>query len=92
MFNYLLVDAPDLKIYCRKACWFKSGLGHQSIRRHAAIEDTVRLLTGARYPDWVLVTCILASSLAFVDSSVTNVALPAIGQSPSRPAAPICNG
>ena len=38
-------------------------------------------MTGARYPDWVLVTCILASSLAFVDSSVTNVALPAIGQS-----------
>jgi EmrB/QacA subfamily drug resistance transporter len=33
------------------------------------------------HPDWVLVTCILASSLAFVDSSVTNVALPAIGQS-----------
>jgi EmrB/QacA subfamily drug resistance transporter len=29
----------------------------------------------------VLVTCIFASSLAFVDSSVTNVALPAIGQS-----------
>ncbi|HEX4118625.1 MAG TPA: MFS transporter [Rhizomicrobium sp.] len=31
--------------------------------------------------NWVLVTCILASSLAFVDSSVTNVALPAIGHS-----------
>src|SRR5882757_5718941 len=29
----------------------------------------------------VLATCILASSLAFVDSSVTNVGLPAIGQS-----------
>jgi EmrB/QacA subfamily drug resistance transporter len=29
---------------------------------------------------WVLATCILASSLAFVDSSVTNVALPAIGK------------
>jgi EmrB/QacA subfamily drug resistance transporter len=31
--------------------------------------------------NWVLVTCILASSLAFVDSSVTNVALSAIGHS-----------
>src|SRR6201999_4073397 len=28
----------------------------------------------------VLVTCILASSLAFVDGSVTNVALPALGK------------
>ena len=32
------------------------------------------------HPDWVLATCILASSLAFVDGSVTNVALPAIGR------------
>jgi EmrB/QacA subfamily drug resistance transporter len=32
------------------------------------------------HPDWVLATCILASSLAFVDGSVTNVALPAIGK------------
>jgi EmrB/QacA subfamily drug resistance transporter len=32
------------------------------------------------HPDWVLVTCILASSLAFVDGSVTNVALPAMGK------------
>jgi EmrB/QacA subfamily drug resistance transporter len=32
-------------------------------------------------PNWVLAACILASSLAFVDSSVTNVALPAIGKS-----------
>jgi len=34
-----------------------------------------------QYPNWVLATCILASSLAFVDSSVTNVGLPAIGKS-----------
>src|SRR5712671_844113 len=34
-----------------------------------------------RHPNWVLATCILASSLAFVDGSVTNVALPAIGKS-----------
>src|SRR5581483_2650858 len=32
------------------------------------------------HPTWVLATCILASSLAFVDGSVTNVALPAIGK------------
>ena len=31
------------------------------------------------HPRLVLVTCILASSLAFVDGSVLNVALPAIG-------------
>ena len=34
---------------------------------------------GTRHPGWTLVTCILASSLAFVDGSVVNVALPAIG-------------
>src|SRR5450432_426226 len=34
-----------------------------------------------RHPNWVLATCILASSLAFVDGSVTNVGLPAIGKS-----------
>ncbi|HSS14721.1 MAG TPA: DHA2 family efflux MFS transporter permease subunit [Rhizomicrobium sp.] len=32
------------------------------------------------HPNWVLTTCILASSLSFVDGSVTNVALPAIGK------------
>ena len=35
----------------------------------------------AKYPALVLATCILASSLAFIDGSVLNVALPAIGQS-----------
>jgi EmrB/QacA subfamily drug resistance transporter len=35
----------------------------------------------ARYPALVLATCILASSLAFIDGSVLNVALPAIGRS-----------
>jgi EmrB/QacA subfamily drug resistance transporter len=34
----------------------------------------------ARYPRVVLATCILASSLAFIDGSVLNVALPAIGR------------
>ena len=33
------------------------------------------------HSNWVLATCILASSLAFVDGSVTNVGLPAIGKS-----------
>ncbi|MBA2589878.1 MAG: MFS transporter, partial [Alphaproteobacteria bacterium] len=33
------------------------------------------------HPNWVLATCILASSLSFVDGSVTNVALPAIAKS-----------
>jgi len=32
------------------------------------------------HPNWVLATCILASSLSFVDGSITNVALPAIGK------------
>src|ERR1700712_1145369 len=44
----------------------------------------VRLSMTARktaHPNWVLATCILASSLSFVDGSVTNVALPAIGKS-----------
>lgn len=35
----------------------------------------------AKYPALVLTTCILASSLAFIDGSVLNVALPAIGHS-----------
>ena len=34
-----------------------------------------------RHPALVLATCILASSLAFIDGSVLNVALPAIGHS-----------
>jgi EmrB/QacA subfamily drug resistance transporter len=33
----------------------------------------------ARHPNLTLTACILASSLAFIDGSVTNVALPAIG-------------
>jgi EmrB/QacA subfamily drug resistance transporter len=44
----------------------------------------VRLAMASRktqHPNWVLATCILASSMAFVDGSVTNVGLPAIGKS-----------
>jgi len=34
----------------------------------------------AEHPRWVLAACILASSLAFIDGSVVNVGLPAIGR------------
>src|SRR4051812_25759044 len=44
---------------------------------------TLRPMTDAlpRFPRWTLTATMLASSLAFIDGSVTNVALPAIGQS-----------
>ncbi|MGZ3406461.1 MAG: MFS transporter, partial [Polyangia bacterium] len=35
--------------------------------------------TPSPHNGWTLITCILASSLAFIDGSVVNVALPAIG-------------
>lgn len=38
-------------------------------------------MSGAKHPNLTLATCILASSLAFVDGSVTNVGLPAIAKS-----------
>src|SRR3954463_4047585 len=44
------------------------------------LRQTRRMARKSSHPNWVLVTCILASSLAFVDGSVTNVALPAIGK------------
>src|ERR1700759_2859205 len=37
--------------------------------------------TMSKHSNLILATCILASSLSFVDGSVTNVALPAIGKS-----------
>jgi len=37
--------------------------------------------SGARHPRWTLTATICASSLAFIDGSVVNVALPAIGRS-----------
>jgi EmrB/QacA subfamily drug resistance transporter len=46
--------------------------------------DRARAETGeggkTRYPNWTLAATMLASSLAFIDGSVTNVALPAIGR------------
>jgi EmrB/QacA subfamily drug resistance transporter len=47
----------------------------QSIAR-AAPEPSA----SAAHPRWILVTTILASSLAFIDGSVVNVGLPAIGK------------
>lgn len=45
----------------------------------------------ARHPRLTLAATILASSLAFIDGSVVNVALPAIGRSYGA-TPPICNG
>jgi EmrB/QacA subfamily drug resistance transporter len=39
-----------------------------------------KTVSAGAHPRWTLVTCILASSLAFIDGSVVNVALPAIGR------------
>ncbi|HEY1614084.1 MAG TPA: MFS transporter [Rhizomicrobium sp.] len=41
--------------------------------------EASRFRQNASHPGLVLVTCILASSLAFIDGSVVNVGLPAIG-------------
>ena len=38
-----------------------------------------RLAHDTRHPNWLLTTTILASSLAFIDGSVVNVGLPALG-------------
>lgn len=37
-------------------------------------------IRAVRYPGWTIAATMLASSLAFIDGSVTNVALPAIGK------------
>src|SRR5665213_1653816 len=47
----------------------------------AALALCARAQAGASHPRLVLVTTILASSLAMVDGSVVNVGLPAIGAS-----------
>jgi multidrug resistance protein len=47
----------------------------------AAVAGAVTPESKARYPNLVLATTILASSLAFVDGSVVNVGLPAIRES-----------
>jgi MFS family permease len=35
---------------------------------------------GLRHPNWTIAATMLASSLAFIDGSVVNVALPSIGR------------
>jgi EmrB/QacA subfamily drug resistance transporter len=45
----------------------------------SAIAARPRLARGTAHPNWVLTTTILASSLAFIDGSVVNVGLSAIG-------------
>jgi EmrB/QacA subfamily drug resistance transporter len=45
----------------------------------AAIAARPPLARDTRHPNWVLTTTILASSLAFIDGSVVNVGLPALG-------------
>jgi EmrB/QacA subfamily drug resistance transporter len=47
----------------------------------AALADTGPGAAAVAHPKLTLLTCILASSLAFVDGSVVNVGLPAIGKS-----------
>jgi EmrB/QacA subfamily drug resistance transporter len=46
----------------------------------SAVAHHCTAATAARHPNLILTTTILASSLAFVDGSVVNVALPAIAQ------------
>jgi EmrB/QacA subfamily drug resistance transporter len=45
----------------------------------AAITERSSSVQTPEHPNWVLATSILASSLAFVDGSVVNVGLPAVG-------------
>ena len=47
----------------------------------ATAATATRSVVGAPHPRLVLATCILASSLAFIDGSVVNVGLPSIGRS-----------
>ena len=53
---------------------FSSGWNDRCVAEAAAFRRA------ADHPRWVLVACILASSLAFIDGSVVNVGLPAIGR------------
>ncbi len=50
-------------------------------RSDAGIAQAIGKGGESKHPRLVLVTCILASSLAFVDGTVVNVGLPAIGRS-----------
>jgi EmrB/QacA subfamily drug resistance transporter len=50
-------------------------------RSDASIAEQPRSTRGTPHPRWVLTATILASSLAFIDGSVVNVGLPALGVS-----------
>ena len=58
----------------------------------AAHAIAARPCAKAGHPRLVLATTILASSLAFIDGSVVNVGLPAIGREPARRRRPTCSG
>jgi EmrB/QacA subfamily drug resistance transporter len=59
----------------------RAGLSFPFAHWFAERHDLTKRGGEAKYPGLVLTTCILASSLSFIDGSVLNVALPAIGQS-----------
>lgn len=59
--------------------WLPDGAFRAPARRDD--ERGIAAARGTAHPRLILVTTILASSLAFIDGSVTNVALPAIGRS-----------
>jgi MFS family permease len=46
----------------------------------SAVAQCAKASPSGSHPNWVLVTTILASALAFVDGSVVNVALPTLAQ------------
>ena len=49
------------------------------VHSDAGIAAHSRPAPGTRHPNWLLTTTILASSLAFIDGSVVNIGLPALG-------------
>ena len=49
------------------------------IHSDAGIAAQSRVARATRHPNWLLTTTILASSLAFIDGSVVNIGLPALG-------------
>ena len=53
---------------------------HERHRAGSGADTSPDAASQARHPSLVLATCIAASSLAFIDGSVVNVALPAIGR------------
>lgn len=77
-----------VSIDCRRqqrnysSVWHVSGVAmNAAIHTHcdAALASRLASAQETPYPTWVLAATTLASSLAFVDGSVVNVALPAVG-------------